>query len=200
MTKETTETLALKEAQESLKRLQDFDASTLPQKDQLGAELNFSDAVPYARKLVDLFNQISLTSLVDLPKVHLDAIKNQADATFNRFDEILTFSQKEANAFDRHRNLLQQLETAYDGVFNKIHPLVSYSTSRSADFKALETQSRATFQTIKDEAEILLSKLEEDKSAANFVLADKQYISKLKPMITARKQVCGTREPSIWLG
>jgi hypothetical protein len=177
MAEENTDNPIWTDTYKALERLQQFDVSALPREDVLGSELNFSAAVPDAKRLIGLFSQISLTSLADLPNPHLESIKNQANAAYNRFEEILAFTQKDANAFDRRNSLLKQLDSSYDGVFNKLHPLISYSTSRSADFKGLETQARAALQAMEDQATALVSQLERDKTTASSVLEEIRQVA-----------------------
>lgn len=90
---------ARKECQASLARMQQFTPDTLAREDELGRELNFKDVLPAAVRLVSLYAQISPTVLDDLPQQQLDALKTQANADFNRFEQIMKFSSKQNDAY-----------------------------------------------------------------------------------------------------
>jgi hypothetical protein len=158
--------------QESLVRIQKFDLNSLPREQELGRDLNFLEAVVVARRLIGLYNQISETVLEDFPTTQLNSLKSQADADYNRFGEILKFSPKQDNAFNVHNSLIQQIDQAYQGTFNALQPIIAYSTSKSADFKRLETDARAMLQAITDKADELTKKLENDKKVSEQILED----------------------------
>ena len=171
MAKQQPDTLR-QECQESLRRIQQFDPNSLPREEELGRDLSFQEVVPAARRLLGLYEQISLTVLDDFPESHLNSLKSQADADYNRFSEILKFSPRQDNAFNVRNSLIQQIEQAYQGTFNQLQPMISYSTSKSADFKRLETEARAMLQNITDKANELTKKLEEDKKISAQILED----------------------------
>jgi len=58
----------LEETTESLSRLQEFDPTALPRKEDLGNTLNFEGAVAPAEKLIALYNRLSVTVLEDFPE------------------------------------------------------------------------------------------------------------------------------------
>jgi len=160
------------EAQKSLIRMQEFKSDALSREADLGSELNFKDMLPAAEHLIALYQQISPTVIEDLPQLQLTTIQNQANADFNRFDQILKFSAKQADPHGVRNSLVQQVETAYQTAFTQLHQIISYSTSKSADFKRLEREARATLQKLEDKATELTDKLEKDKTASGQILED----------------------------
>lgn len=158
--------------QQSLVRIQQFDPNSLAREEELGRELSFQEVVPAARRLIGLYNQVSQTVLEDFPMTQLNSLRTQADADYNRFEEVLKFSPKQDNAYNVHNNLIQQIDTAYQATFNALQPIIAYSTSKSADFKRLETEARAMLQVIEDKANELTKKLEDDKKISEQILED----------------------------
>jgi hypothetical protein len=159
------------ECQQSMERIQQFEPTTLAREGDLGLEFSFKEVVPQAARLISLYNQVSLVSLEDFPESQLGALKTRADADYNRFEEILKFSAKQTDAYNTRNNLITQMDSAYQNAFNVLHPMIAYSTSKSADFKRLETQARAMIQGIEDNATDLTKKLEEDKKTSEQILA-----------------------------
>jgi hypothetical protein len=167
------ETKALEECNNSLGRMQKFNLDSLSREEELGSELNFAEVVPAASRLVGLYNQISLSVLIDLPKQQLDSLKSQANADYNRFEQILKFSTKQGgDVYSTRNSLIHGIENSYQGSFNTLHPIIGYSTSKSADFKRLETEARAMLQTIEDKANELKEELQSDKKTSEQILND----------------------------
>lgn len=81
----------LEETQESLSRMQAFDPKSLAREEELGRNFDFSAIVAPASRLIRLYNQLGLSTLDDFPDKILVEIKQQADADFNRFQQVLDF-------------------------------------------------------------------------------------------------------------
>ena len=81
----------LKEAEASLKRIQDFDSSQLPREIELGTDLNFTGAVEPANRLISFYKLISPTILPELSDDRLGKLRARADADFSIFNGVLTF-------------------------------------------------------------------------------------------------------------
>jgi len=160
------------ECEESLARIQQFDTESLRREEELGRDFNFGEIVPPAKRLIALYKQISPIVLVDLPLKQLNNLKTQCDADYNRFVQILEFSPRQDNAYNLRTSVIREVDDAYQGTFNALQPIISYSTSRSADFKRLEIESRATLQAIEDKAKELTQLLENDRMTAEQILSD----------------------------
>ncbi|MDH5637904.1 MAG: hypothetical protein OEZ04_05385 [Nitrospinota bacterium] len=149
----------LEETKTSLKRIQDFDSSTLARTDDLGKELNFEATVPVAEKLVSFYKRIPGSILDDLPDGLLNSIKGHADADYSRFKKILDFSSRETNAADIHQRCIDQINLAYDESFKILWHYVAYGVSRVTDTATLENEARATIQQIRDEAQSVVHEM-----------------------------------------
>lgn len=170
----------LEEAKASVKRLQDFDSDQLPRKDDLGSSFELSDAVNPANQLIRLYRQLALEALDDLPKAQLDQIKKQADADYNRLQQALEFDPSGAdseNPTQKRDTIINNISSAYDAAFNKIHPFISYSLSKVADFKRLETEARATLQAVEDEAKKVTEQLSGHEASAQQILDDVRQVA-----------------------
>ncbi len=160
------------ECKEALENIQQFDAESLARVSDLGAELNFQEVVPNATQLIKLYQQISLNVLNDLPLQQIAGVKKHALADLNRFEEVMNFSSAQNEALNVRNKLVEQIATSYQNAFNALHPIISYSTSKSADFKRLETEARAMLQTIENEAGTLTETLKQNKEEAEQILLD----------------------------
>jgi hypothetical protein len=161
---------ALSDAKASLARMQQFDTSTLPRVDDLGAHINFNDAVEPATKLIGLYQQLSIDVLVSLPIPRLNTIKSNADSNFNQLDNILKFEPGTPRA--TRDSLIQQLYDAYDPAFEALAETISYSVRRSTDFEKLGRDARAVIQGVQDDANGIRKELVEFKQEAQATLVE----------------------------
>ena len=166
------ETDKQEEAKTSLVRMQNFDVSTLPREKELGDRLNFREAVEPAEHLIRLYKQLSTPVLEDLPQQQLNIIRTQANSDYHLFQQIMDFTSEQASPHEVKNAYIQQIEQAYEPAFNKLHPIISYSTSKSADFKRLETEARATIQSVRDQGKELTEQLEFERQQAQQILED----------------------------
>lgn len=158
------------EAKASLSRMQDFDVETLPRADDLGSRLNFNETVEPARQLIDLYKRLSVTALQDFPDNVLNIVRDSANNHFNIFSQILDFdpSQKDPNSL--RTNLIRQVVESYHPAFQSLHPYISYSLHRSADFQRLDSEARATLQAIEDKSNKLAESIAQHEKDAKVAL------------------------------
>ncbi len=170
----------LEVTQESLARMQAFDAKSLAREEDLGRNFDFSAIVAPASKLIRLYNQLGLSTLEDLPDGILIQIKQTADADFNRFQQALDFDPttvENQNPKQPRDQIVQQVVSAYDPTFQKLFPFISYGTSKSVDFQRMENEARAMLQNVKDEATGITGELAAQQEQAENVLADVRKVA-----------------------
>ena len=161
----------LESTREALDRVQQFDVTSLIREDDLGKQMSFSEAVAPAEALVNIFKRIPLTALDDFSDTQLDVIRNQANADFNVFKQILDFNAQTSDASTNRTAILNTLKTRRDQLFDQLWQYVAYGVARITDTSLLETQARATIQTIKDESAKLTEQLNSAKTDADSALA-----------------------------
>lgn len=166
-----TQTL-LESTRDALDRVQQFDASTLSREADLGKQMNFSEAVIPSQALIDIYRRIPLTALDDFSDGQLNAISQQAQADFNVFKQILEFNATAANAANSRTSIINTLKTRRDQLFDQVWQYVAYGVARITDTSLLETQARATIQSIKDQSEKLTAQLHTAKNDADSALAE----------------------------
>ncbi|WP_345845790.1 hypothetical protein [Shewanella algae] len=157
----------------SLLRVQEFNVEQLPRVNELGSSLNFQNAIEPAKRIISLYNRLSTTALEDFPDNVLTQIKQQCDADYQKFDQIISFDPSSQQTPSAVRDqYINQLQKAYDPAFTKLSPYISYSLHRSADFQRLDADARSTFQQIKDEAGAIQTQLKSQKESAEGILKD----------------------------
>lgn len=161
----------LTEARNSLERIQNFEVESLVQEKDLGAKQNFRDAIPYASKCVAFAKLIAVDSLSELPEANLTTIRNQCNAVFSVFDQILKFAPEQHGAGQRQQ-YINQCEGSYNELFAHCVQFLAFSVGRTADFKRLENEGRAAVQLVKDQTEELIQSLKERETEGQQILED----------------------------
>lgn len=160
------------EAFESLERMQKFDVNSLPREGELGQELNFTAAVEPARLLVELYKRLSTTALDDFPDTFLTIVRDNANSHYQLFTQALEFSATQQDPSNARQTIVTSITGAYQPAFTALHPLVSYSLHRSADFQRLDAEARATLQSIEDRANEFAEQMEQHGVDAKRILEE----------------------------
>ncbi len=159
-----------KEAKESLTRIQNFDVNELPRVEELGSRLNFRDVVVPAQQIIDLYKRLSITALQDFPDQILIPIKDNANNHYKLFSQILEFDLGQQDPSSARANFIKQVSEAYQPAFQALHPYISYSLHRSADFQRLDSEARATLQAIEDKSDKISENLGQHEKDAKTAL------------------------------
>lgn len=174
---EEKELTLLEKTQKTLEQIQTFNTKSLVREEELGKNLSFSEAVEPAKRIVNLFKQISINTLEDFPEEQLNILINQANKNLNLFDEIDSFTTEQPNPHETRNNLLNKLKNSYQNTFNKIYNLISYSTSKSADFKRLENEANEMMLSVKEQADVLKKELENKNKESENILENIRQVS-----------------------
>jgi hypothetical protein len=196
----------LEEARASLERVQNFNTVALPRERDLGSELNFSDAVDPAKRIIDLFRQFPIQYLADLPPNRQTEIKSQSDSFFNILTQIQKFDPKTSDPSGQ-RSIINTLKNQYQPYFDSLCQLIAYGSSRLRDFGALEREARAAMQSVSDRATELTKELGTKKKKQikysmryvklplNRASLNKRFISRRRVPHTNRRHDSGGPQP-----
>lgn len=156
------------ESTAALRKIQTFDTKTLVREQELGTKFSFSEALPYANRLVGFFSLVSEQILPELPENLLNEFLRQATATNRFFEQILNFDP--AQGTDGRQRCINQLESHYDSVVQNQLLIVAYSVGKTADFKRLEAEGRTAIQSVRRESEALVGSLKKLEAEAQGTL------------------------------
>ena len=162
----------LKEAEESLKRIQGYDTSRFDNVDELGRALSLKSAIEPAEKLINLFQKIPVSTLSEFADRHLNSIKQSADQVYALFNQAEEFNTQVENPSAHREQIIQGIRNEYDPVFTVLFPLISFSAASATDFQRLEREGRAAVQSISDQTAELFQQLQTMQDEAETILAD----------------------------
>ncbi|UPT96298.1 hypothetical protein J4G48_0046020 [Bradyrhizobium barranii subsp. apii] len=161
----------------SLIRVQQFDVSQLPRREDLGREWSFEAAVAPAERAIALFQLVPEHVVPLLPPSARNQLRAAADTVYSLFEQIRNFSAQTPNATAERQGLINSLRDNYETWFNQIQPSLVFSTSIQRDFSRLENEARAAAQSAKDEAARLTAALAEHSKEAERVLEDVRRVA-----------------------
>lgn len=167
----------LSDATASLARVQNYDTSTLPRREDLGRQLSFEEAVPYADKAVTLFRMVPQEVLPQLSRTFRNQVRSSADQFYNILDQIQTFSPSDQGATELRQSYINALQAHWEPWYNALMPAILFATSTQRDFSQLQRDARAASQAATDEATRLTAKLTEHEAEANRVLAEVRKVA-----------------------
>lgn len=156
----------------ALQRIQNFDCNELARTEVLGQAWDFVEAIEPAKKIVAFYNQLPVNIIEELPDGDARQIQKRADATYNLLSQIMNFDSSAQDAMQNRTNLLNDVKTHYDSVFQNLINYISYAVSRTVDFDTLENQGRAAVQAVQDQASEVLEDLKNYSVQAESVLEE----------------------------
>lgn len=156
----------------SLERVQQFDSKSISRRSDLG-KLDFTESVPDAQRLIELFQRISTNTLSVFSNNVLDGqIRSHADSAFNLLQRFLAFDPSTAgNPAEERRALMAELKAAPDNYSDTLAPQISFSVVSSLDPTTTQQEMRAIIQRFGDERDNALAEVDKLKKEAEEVLA-----------------------------
>jgi hypothetical protein len=166
----------LKDSVELLDRVQKFPVETLAREEDLGKQMNFKEVVEPARRLVELYNRLSTTALEDLPLNLLQGVvQPHATATLGIFEKIISFQHSQGEG--ARTQFIQEVVDNYTNVFSALHPFISYSLHRSADFQRLDADARAALASIQTASATLTKDLTKNLDEAKRIVEEVRKVA-----------------------
>ena len=123
----------LNDTRDSLDRIQQFEVSKLERSNELGIALSFVDTLKSAQAVVDLYKRIPMAALPDFTDEQLNAIKGQANADYQMFDTILKFDPAKEGTAQKRQEIITQVQTRRDAVFQQLWQYIAYGVARLTD-------------------------------------------------------------------
>lgn len=159
-------------ARASLERVQTLDPKSIARRSDLG-KLDFSEAVPDAQRVVEMFQRINTNTLSIFSDGILSGhIQGHADSAYNLLKRLLDFDPQTAgNAAEERRNLINELRGVAENYPDALSPQISFSVVSSLDPTTTQQEMRAIIQRFSDERDNALAGIEKLKDEAEAVLS-----------------------------
>jgi hypothetical protein len=130
----------------TLEELAAIEAEELVRSDVLGSALNFRDGVPYFKRVLKLFKDLTKTNLDDASYNALTQLSAQARSALQLFKEIQGFDpSKHNNPVQVKDGLITRARDIYDSYYQVVTPITAYLIRMGTDFEALERKAKEHF-------------------------------------------------------
>lgn len=116
----------------------------LVRSEDLGKDLNFEMGLPFFRRSLKLFHDLSESNLDNIPYSVLSSLKNATKQAAERFEQIKVFTATDSNPISTRDSHVNYIRDQYDEWFKIISPVISFSIRKGTDFEALEREARET--------------------------------------------------------
>jgi hypothetical protein len=149
--RDPSEQQILKETREALEAVQSFDVDSLVRERELGELSSFKGVVEPAQRLINLFQQVSLETLEDLPANILQAhIRDYANQVLGFFNQILAYQPSQGQPV--RDQLITQVVNHYNPIFSTLFPLIAYANTRTIDIGRVEREAKAVVERVSKQA------------------------------------------------
>lgn len=149
--RDPSEQQILREAREALEAIQSFDVDSLVRERELGELSSFKGVVEPAQRLINLFQQVSLEALEDLPANILQGhIRDYANQVLAYFKQVLAYEPSQGQP--ARDQLITQITNYYGPTFSTLFPLVAYANTRTIDIGRVELEAKAVVERVSKQA------------------------------------------------
>lgn len=143
----------------ALERIQKFVPETLVRESELGTALSFREAVDPAKQHVDLFKRLSVQALEDFPDHIRQNILTACNNLHDLLQRIISFDPGQGNPQGERNQIISTLKQNYIQAFSELHPYISYSLYRVADFQRLDAEARESLESVKKQVKASTAKI-----------------------------------------
>ena len=155
----------------ALSELAGVDPQSLARTSDLSPNINFKDAVPYFEELIDLCKQLNQRDLSRLPSTDLDAINGACNTINSHIKKVQDFSLNQNTPGDVCKNIVTQIENAYDGIMKPMLLPLAFTATQATDYAKIEREAKGYHATMQTEAKKLAKFIETARSDAENALA-----------------------------
>ncbi len=169
MSSEEQRETALQAVEEELAGLLGTASEQLVRTEDLGKALDFSSGQPVFERRLRLFRKLQDAGLSDLPLPLLESIRASVSQAREEFQQILDFSPTGQNPQSERDNLIQQIESQYDGEFNAVGLAIAYGQQTGTNLEQIRRAAGETLEAVKAASEEARSELDEVRRTAESV-------------------------------
>lgn len=158
------------ETGELVDKIASINPPDLVRRQELGAALSFEKGLPFFRRTLRLFRELSSADLSNVPHQPLQRLKQTIDNIANHLDAIEAFDPEEAaNPADRRDSLVNQIRDSYHPLWERAQPILGYSFRARFGVEEFEQQADEILTSLKE-------KVQEQETAASSLLQELETV------------------------
>jgi hypothetical protein len=156
---------------ESLNQLAITDVDKLGRVDELSKTINFSEAVPYFRQMVDIIKQFTDRDITRLPYVQLEGIITACNLLNSLIKKVTDFNINQNTPGDVCAGIINDIKNSYDAFMTPLVMPLAFTAVQATDYAKIEREAKGCYTTMKEEQDKLLPFLSKVKDDAMKALA-----------------------------
>ena len=132
-----------------------LNAKDLIRRDELGIELNFSEAEDLFERTINLFKGLINVDISSLPDQRINQLNGEMAKFMTCINEIRSFKASQGKG--ERDNRINRIKSGYENWFNIISPVIAYCTKAGTDYDALQRKARealVSFEALQEQAKI----------------------------------------------
>ncbi|MCY3931355.1 MAG: hypothetical protein OXH70_06540 [Acidobacteria bacterium] len=169
MSSEEQREAALQDVEKELADLLATEPEQLVRTEDLGKALDFSSGQPVFERRLRLFRRLQHAGLTDLPLPLLENVRNSVSHARAEFQQVMEFSPTGQNPQWERDNLIQQIESQYQGEFDTVGLAIAYGQQTGTNLEQIRRTAGETLDAVKAAREEALSELDEVRRTAESV-------------------------------
>lgn len=136
-----------------LEEIKFLNPKDLIRRDELGVELNFSEAEDLFERTINLFKGLVNVDISSLPDQKINQLNIEMAKFISCINDIRTFKASQGKG--ERDNRINKIKSGYEGWYNIISPVIAYCTKAGTDYDALQRKAREAldeFNTLQEQA------------------------------------------------
>lgn len=163
------------EAFQVLTGLSELEPETLVREQELGTVFNFSQGLPYFRRLLRFYRRVGEVPLDELPFNKVTEVANHAKQAWGLFQKVQEFSPGIENPVQQRDQLIQQIKDHHERAYTTLAPVLAFASMPTVDMSSIQSEVAA----VADETKKALESAKNSGSTA---------VSELQSLLASAKQ------------
>ena len=143
----------LNETTRRIAKLAEIDAETLARTSELSPDINFKEAVPHFKEMLDLCAQLNQRDLTRLTTGRLDEILNSCTQLEGLIQSVREFDLNQNTPRDVCQSIVSQITSAYNSVMDPLLLPLAFTATQATDYAKIEREAKGYHATMKAEAD-----------------------------------------------
>ena len=143
----------LNETTQRIAELADINAETLARTSELSPDINFKEAVPHFKEMLDLCAQLSQRDMTRLTTGQLRGIMSSCAELEELIRSVREFDLNQNTPGDVCRDIVSRIASAYDSVMDSLLLPLAFTATQATDYAKIEREAKGYHATMKAEAD-----------------------------------------------
>jgi hypothetical protein len=161
-----------------LEAIQSFEPASVARTEALGSTLDFTDAVPTVKSVVDFYRLFPRELVSLLPDTQVQQIQSYSNACWTTIQQMLRFNPSDvANPANERTGLITQLKAQFSDSISTLGPSVAFISAMRRNLSGFESEARDLVDAAKERAREIDQLREQTAKQVEGVLAEVRSVA-----------------------